>query len=104
MAWIALVVSGILETVWAAALAQSRGFTRLLPSVVFGVAIVLSMAGLSYALRTIPIGTGYAVWVGIGAVGTAAYGMAGLGEPATTARLLCLVAIVGGVVGLKFLH
>jgi len=104
MAWIALVVSGILETVWAAALAQSRGFTRLLPSVVFGVAIVLSMAGLSYALRTIPIGTGYAVWVGIGAVGTAAYGMVALGEPATTARLLCLVAIVGGVVGLKFLH
>jgi quaternary ammonium compound-resistance protein SugE len=104
MAWIALVVSGILETVWAAALAQSRGFTRLLPSVVFAVAIVLSMAGLSYALRTIPIGTGYAVWVGIGAVGTAAYGMAALGEPATTARLLCLVAIVGGVVGLKFLH
>ena len=104
MAWIVLVVSGILETVWAVALAQSRGFTRLLPSVVFGVAIVLSMAGLSYALRTIPIGTGYAVWVGIGAVGTAAYGMAALGEPATTARLLCLVAIVGGVVGLKFLH
>ncbi|MDT0352452.1 DMT family transporter [Pseudonocardia charpentierae] len=104
MAWIALVVSGVLETVWAAALAQSRGFTRLLPSVVFGVALVLSMAGLSYALRTIPIGTGYAVWVGIGAVGTAAYGMAALGEPATTARLLCLVAIVGGVVGLKFLH
>jgi quaternary ammonium compound-resistance protein SugE len=104
MAWIALVVSGVLETVWAAALAQSRGFTRLLPSVVFGVALVLSMAGLSYALRTIPIGTGYAVWVGIGAVGTAAYGMAVLGEPATTARLLCLVAIVGGVVGLKFLH
>jgi quaternary ammonium compound-resistance protein SugE len=104
MAWIALVVSGILETVWAAALAQSRGFTRLLPSVVFAVAIVLSMAGLSYALRTIPIGTGYAVWVGIGAVGTAAYGMAALGEPATTARLLCLVAIVAGVVGLKFLH
>jgi len=104
MAWIALVVSGVLETVWAAALAQSRGFTRLLPSIVFGVALVLSMAGLSYALRTIPIGTGYAVWVGIGAVGTAAYGMAALGEPATTARLLCLVAIVGGVVGLKFLH
>jgi len=104
MAWIALIVSGVLETVWAAALAQSRGFTRLLPSVVFGVALVLSMAGLAYALRTIPIGTGYAVWVGIGAVGTAAYGMAALGEPATTARLLCLVAIVGGVVGLKFLH
>ena len=68
MAWIVLVVSGVLETVWAAALAQSRGFTRLVPSVVFGVALVLSMAGLAYALRSIPVGTGYAVWVGIGAV------------------------------------
>jgi quaternary ammonium compound-resistance protein SugE len=104
MAWIVLVVSGVLETVWATALAQSRGFTRVVPSVVFGVALVLSMVGLAYALRSIPVGTGYAVWVGIGAVGTAAYGMAVLGEPGTAARLLCLVAIVGGVVGLKFLH
>jgi quaternary ammonium compound-resistance protein SugE len=103
MAWIVLVVSGVLETVWATALAQSRGFTRVVPSVVFGVALVLSMVGLAYALRSIPVGTGYAVWVGIGAVGTAAYGMAVLGEPATVARLLCLVAIVGGVVGLKVL-
>jgi quaternary ammonium compound-resistance protein SugE len=94
----------VLETVWAAALAQSRGFTRLVPSAVFGVALVLSMAGLAYALRSIPVGTGYAVWVGIGAVGASVYGMVGLGEPATAARLLCLVAIVGGVVGLKFLH
>jgi quaternary ammonium compound-resistance protein SugE len=104
MAWVVLVVSGVLETVWAAALAQSRGFTRIVPSVVFAVALVLSMAGLAYALRTIPVGTGYAIWVGIGAVGTAVYGMAALGEPATAARLLCLVAIVGGVVGLKLLH
>ena len=104
MAWIVLVVSGVLETVWAAALAQSRGFTRLVPSVVFGVALVLSMAGLAYALRSIPVGTGYAVWVGIGAAGASVYGMVALGEPATAARLLCLVAIVGGVVGLKFLH
>jgi quaternary ammonium compound-resistance protein SugE len=104
MAWIVLVVSGVLETVWAAALAHSRGFTRLVPSVVFGVALVLSMAGLAYALRSIPVGTGYAVWVGIGAVGASVYGMVALEEPATAARLLCLVAIVGGVVGLKFLH
>jgi quaternary ammonium compound-resistance protein SugE len=104
MAWITLVVSGVLETVWAAALSQSRGFSRLVPSVVFVVALVLSMLGLAYALRTIPVGTGYAVWVGIGAVGTAVYGMAALGEPATAARLLCLTAIVAGVVGLKFLH
>ena len=101
MSWIFLVVSGVLETVWAAALAQSRGFTRLVPSLVFGVALVLSMGGLALALRTIPIGTGYAVWVGIGAVGTAAYGMVALGEPASVARLLCLLAIVAGVVGLK---
>jgi quaternary ammonium compound-resistance protein SugE len=104
MAWVVLVISGVLETVWASALARSAGFARLVPSVVFGVALVLSMAGLAYALRTIPVGTGYTVWVGIGAVGTAAYGMAALGEPVSTARILCLVLIVGGVVGLKLLH
>jgi quaternary ammonium compound-resistance protein SugE len=104
MAWIVLVVSGILETVWAAALSRSVGFSRLAPSLVFGVALVLSMIGLAYALREIPVGTGYAVWVGIGAVGTAGYGMFVLGEPVTALRLLCLIAIVGGVVGLKFVH
>jgi len=104
MAWIVLVVSGVLETVWATALSRSDGFSRLAPSVVFGVALVLSMIGLAYALREIPVGTGYAIWVGIGAVGTALYGMAVLGEPATALRLLCLVAIVGGVVGLNFVH
>ena len=104
MAWIALLVSGVLETVWAAALSESKGFTRPVPSIAFGVALVLSMAGLAYALREIPVGTGYAIWVGIGAVGTAVYGMAALGEPTTATRLLCLFAIVAGVVGLKFLH
>jgi quaternary ammonium compound-resistance protein SugE len=104
MSWTVLVLSGLLETVWAAALAESRGFGRVVPSIVFGVALLLSMAGLSYALLSIPVGTGYAVWVGIGAVGTAGYGMVVLGEPATTVRLLCLAAIVGGVVGLKFVH
>jgi quaternary ammonium compound-resistance protein SugE len=104
VAWVVLVVSGVLETVWASALSQTKGFTRLVPSVVFAAALVLSMAGLAYALRTIPVGTGYAVWVGIGAVGTALYGMVALGESASVARLLCLFAIVAGVVGLKFLH
>ena len=104
MAWVALVVSGLLETVWASALSQSKGFSRLVPSVVFGVALVLSMVGLAYALRTVPVGTGYAIWVGIGAVGTALYGMAVLGESASVGRLLCLFAIVAGVVGLKFLQ
>lgn len=104
MAWVVLVVSGVLETVWAAALARTEGFSRLVPTAVFGVALVLSMAGLAYALRTVPLRTGYAVWVAIGAVGTAAYGMIALGEPATVARLICLLAIIAGVVGLKVLH
>ena len=101
MAWIALVVSGILETVWAAALAQSRGFTRLLPSVMFGVAIVLSMAGLSYALRTIPIGTGYAVWVGIGAALTVAWAMAFGDESVSVVKILLILGLLACVVGLK---
>lgn len=104
MAWFVLVVSGLLEAVWASALAQSRGLSRLGPSLLFGVAVTLSMIGLAYALRTLPVGTGYAVWVGIGAVGTAAYGMVALDEPASLARVLCLAAIVGGVVGLKLAH
>ena len=104
MAWVVLVVSGVLETVWAAALSASHGFSRLLPSIVFVVALVLSMAGLAYALREIPVGTGYAVWVGIGAFGTAVVGMVALGEPATAGRLACLVLIVAGVVGLKVLN
>jgi quaternary ammonium compound-resistance protein SugE len=104
MAWIVLVVSGLLEAIWASALAQSRGLSRLGPSLLFGVAVTLSMIGLGYALRTLPVGTGYAVWVGIGAVGTAAYGMVALDEPASLARVLCLLAIVGGVIGLKLAH
>lgn len=104
MAWVVLVVSGVLEAVWAAALSASHGFSRLPPSIVFAVALVLSMAGLAYALREIPVGTGYAVWVGIGALGTAVVGMVAFGEPATTGRLACLVLIVAGVVGLKVLN
>lgn len=104
MAWLVLIISGVLETLWAVSLESSRGFSRLVPSVVFAVALVLSMGGLAYAMRTIPIGTGYAVWVGIGAVGTALYGMVALGDPATAARIGCLLLIVSGVVGLKVLH
>ncbi|MEV0728103.1 SMR family transporter [Polymorphospora sp. NPDC050346] len=104
MAWLLLVISGILETVWAIALGRSAGFTRPVPSLVFAVALVLSMAGLALALRDIPIGTGYAVWVGIGAVGTAIVGMVALGEPVTVARITCLLLVVAGVVGLKVFH
>ncbi|MDA0568060.1 multidrug efflux SMR transporter [Streptomonospora sp. S1-112] len=104
MAWVLLVLSGVLESVWATALAASQGLSRLWPSVVFGVALVMSMGGLALALRSIPVGTGYAVWVGIGAVGTAIIGMTWLGEGVSTAKILCLVLIVSGVVGLKVLH
>ncbi|MGW1174207.1 DMT family transporter [Kitasatospora sp. NPDC002543] len=104
MAWLVLILSGFLETVWAVALESSKGFTRLVPSLVFGIALLFSMGGLAYAMRTIPIGTGYAVWVGIGAVGTAVYGMAVLGDAVTMARIACLLLIVSGVVGLKVLH
>ncbi|HEY3470695.1 MAG TPA: SMR family transporter [Amycolatopsis sp.] len=103
MSWLVLVLSGLLETVWAAALGASKGFSRVGPSVVFAVALVLSMSGLAYALRDIPLGTGYAVWVGIGTIGTAVYGMVALGDPASAARITCLTLIVAGVVGLKLL-
>jgi quaternary ammonium compound-resistance protein SugE len=104
MAWIVLVVSGLLETVWAIALDRSSGFSRPVPTAIFGVALVLSMAGLGYALRTIPVGTGYAVWVGIGAVGTALVGMIALNESASLPRIICLLLVVSGVVGLKVFH
>ncbi|MCG5452524.1 MULTISPECIES: DMT family transporter [Micromonospora] len=104
MAWLVLVISGLLETAWAIALDRSAGFSRLVPSVVFVVTLLLSMAGLSYALRDIPVGTGYAVWVGIGAVGTALVGMLALGESASLPRILCLLLVVTGVIGLKIFH
>ncbi|WP_033292877.1 DMT family transporter [Amycolatopsis jejuensis] len=104
MAWVVLVISGLLETVWAAALGASKGFSKLWPSVLFGVALLLSMSGLAYALRAIPLGTGYAIWVGIGAVGTAIYGIVAMHDPLTVGRITCLVLIVAGVVGLKVLH
>ncbi|MEU5561764.1 MULTISPECIES: DMT family transporter [Micromonospora] len=104
MAWIVLVLSGLLETAWAIALDRSAGLSRLVPSVIFVVALVLSMGGLAYALREIPVGTGYAVWVGIGAVGTALVGMLALHESASLPRILCLFLVIAGVVGLKFFH
>ncbi|GAA1001564.1 DMT family transporter [Tsukamurella strandjordii] len=104
MAWIVLIISGILEAVWATALGKSEGFSKLTPSVVFGVALVASMAGLAYAMRDLPTGTAYAVWVGIGATLTVVYAMVTGEEPATLIKVLCIVAIVGGVVGLKLAH
>jgi quaternary ammonium compound-resistance protein SugE len=104
MAWVVLVLSGLMETAWAIALDRSAGFSRPIPSVTFLATLALSMGGLAYALRTIPIGTGYAVWVGIGAVGTAVVGMVALGESSSLPRLFCLLLVVAGVVGLKVFH
>ncbi|NGN67097.1 multidrug efflux SMR transporter [Streptomyces sp. A7024] len=104
MAWLVLIISGVLEAVWATALGKSEGFSRPLPSVVFGLGLLLSMAGLAFALRTLPVGTGYAVWVGIGAVLTVTYAMIFDGEQASLLKLLFLAGIVGCVIGLKVLH
>lgn len=104
MNWILLVLSGMFETVWAVALGKSAGLTRPLATAVFLAALLVSMGGLAYAMRTIPTGTAYAVWVGIGATGTAVIGMLYLDEPATVYRVLCVLLIVAGVIGLKVTH
>ncbi|MBR7192819.1 multidrug efflux SMR transporter [Gordonia sp. SCSIO 19800] len=104
MSWIVLIVSGVLEAVWATALGKSEGFSKLGPTAVFGVALVASMVGLAYAMRDLPVGTAYAVWVGIGAVLTVVYAMATGEEPVSLLKALFLVTIVGGVIGLKLAH
>jgi quaternary ammonium compound-resistance protein SugE len=100
--WITLVVAGLFETAWAAGMKYSDGFTRLVPSLLTVAAMLISLGLLTLAVRTLPLGTAYAVWTGIGAVGTAALGVALFGEPATPARLLCIGLIIAGIVGLKF--
>jgi quaternary ammonium compound-resistance protein SugE len=103
MAWITLLAAAVFEIGWAIGLKTTEGFTRLWPSVFTLAAMAISLALLALAVRTIPVGTGYAVWTGIGAVGTAILGIVLFGEPATAARLTCLGLIVAGVLGLKFL-
>ncbi|KJC65796.1 DMT family transporter [Agreia bicolorata] len=104
MSWIILVISGILEAVWATALGKSEGFTKLWPTLTFVVALILSMLGLAYAMRDIPVGTSYAVWVGIGAALTVGYAMFFGGEGVSLVKLLLVIGIVACVVGLKVLH
>jgi quaternary ammonium compound-resistance protein SugE len=101
MAWVVLFVAGLLEVGWAVGLKYTEGFTRLWPSVATGVAVIGSMALLGLALRTLPLGTAYAIWTGIGTVGTAVTGIVVFGEPATAMRLVCIALIVAGIVGLK---
>lgn len=104
MHWFVLVLSGVLEAVWATALDRSQGFTRLVPTVVFAVSVSASMAGLGYAMRGLPVGTAYAVWVGIGATLTAGYAMASGAEVFSMVRVLLLLGIVACVAGLKMTH
>ena len=104
MAWIILVLSGVLEAVWATALGKSEGLSRLGPALVFFGALAASMAGLAYAMRELPVGTSYAVWVGIGATLTVVFAMATGEEPISVLKVLFLVMIVAGVVGLKLVH
>ncbi|RGE23788.1 multidrug efflux SMR transporter [Leucobacter sp. wl10] len=101
LAWIVLVLSGMLEAVWATALDASKGLRRFRPSALFVVSLVASMAGLSFALEEIPVGTAYAVWVGIGAVLTAAWAMITRKDRATVLRVALLIGLIGCVVGLK---
>ncbi|BBX94094.1 QacE family quaternary ammonium compound efflux SMR transporter [Mycolicibacterium boenickei] len=101
MAWLILVVSGVLEAVWATALSKTEGFTRLVPSVVFFVALALSMGGLAVAMRSLPPGTSYAIWVGIGAVLTVGFAMITGAESASVIKILLMLGVVGCIVGLK---
>ncbi|NUP88390.1 MAG: quaternary ammonium compound efflux SMR transporter SugE [Candidatus Sumerlaeia bacterium] len=101
MAWTLLIIAGLLEVIWAIGLKQSDGFTRLLPSVITITAMVVSFALLAAAMRSLPVGTAYAVWTGIGALGTAVIGMVFLGESREALRIACLVLIVAGIAGLK---
>ena len=101
MAWVYLFVAGLLEIGWAIGLKYTEGFTRLWPSVGTVAAMVFSVVLLGLALRELPVGTGYAVWTGIGTVGTAILGIVLFSEPATAVRLLCIGLIVAGIVGLK---
>jgi quaternary ammonium compound-resistance protein SugE len=101
--WLVLVLAGLLEIGWAIGLKYTDGFTRLWPSVGTGAAMVASVVLLAVAIRTLPVGTAYAVWTGIGAVGTVALGIVLFDEPATLARLGCIGLIVAGIVGLKVL-
>ncbi len=101
MPWIHLIIAGLLEVAWAIGLKQTDGWTRLGPSVITGLLMIASFFFLSLALRALPIGTAYAIWTGIGAVGTALIGIFVFGEPRTAARLACIVLIVAGIIGLK---
>lgn len=101
MPWLILVVAGLLEVVWALMLKQSEGFSKPVPTIIFFIALFFSMFLLSQALKSLPVGTAYAVWTGIGAAGTAILGMVFLGESREILKLVSLVMLIGGIIGLR---
>ncbi|MFT4252862.1 MAG: quaternary ammonium compound efflux SMR transporter SugE [Caulobacter sp.] len=101
MAWIILFIAGLFEIGWAVGLKYTEGFTRPIPTVLTAISLVASMGLLGWAVKSLPLGTAYAVWTGVGAVGTAIVGILLFKEPATAARLVCLALIVSGILGLK---
>ena len=101
MSWVYLFVAGLFEIGWAIGLKYTNGFTRLVPTVLTAISMAISLGLLGIALKTLPVGTAYAIWTGVGAVGTAMLGIYLLGEPATAGRLVCIGLIVSGIVGLK---
>lgn len=101
MAWVILFIAGLFEMAWALLLKQSDGFTRPVPTIGFVITLALSMGLLSHALKTLPVGSAYAVWTGIGAAGTAIVGMLWLGEPRDALKLVSLVMLVAGIIGLR---
>jgi quaternary ammonium compound-resistance protein SugE len=104
MAWVLLVIAGLFEVGWAIGLKYSDGFARVWASIATGVAMVASVVLLGLAMKSLPVGTAYAVWTGIGAVGTVLLGILLFGEPATAGRITCVVLIVAGILGLKLTH
>ena len=103
MAWVVLFIAGLFEIGWAIGLKYTEGFTRLWPSIGTAVSMIVSVALLSWAMRSLPVGTAYAVWTGIGAVGTVLLGIVLFGEAMTVARLTCVALIVAGILGLKLI-
>ena len=101
MTWIILIIAGLLEVTWAVGLKYTHGFTKLMPTLWTLTAMLGSIGTLGLALRTLPLGTAYAIWTGIGTVGTVIYGIVALNEPASAVRLACIAMIVGGIIGLK---
>lgn len=101
MSWFVLFLAGLLEVVWAIGLKYTHGFTRLTPSIITVSAMIISIVMLSWAMKTLPVGTAYAVWTGIGAVGASVTGMLLLGESTSPARIISLMLIVAGIIGLK---